>query len=66
MNQNNQTLYYQKAKEFLWLWEEIGSKREAKYWMTCKWDKRLEKAREQAIKEGWSISYEGIYPKGRF
>jgi hypothetical protein len=31
MNQNSQTLYYQKAKEFLWLWEELGNKKEARY-----------------------------------
>jgi hypothetical protein len=25
----NKILHYQKAKEFLWLWEEIGSRKEA-------------------------------------
>ena len=51
----NKPLYYQKAKEFLWLWEEIGSKKEAQKWM-----RRLEKAHDKAIKEGRLVDYNSL------
>jgi hypothetical protein len=57
----NKILYYQKAQEFLWLWEEIGSKREAQKWM-----KKLEKTHERAIQEGWLIDYDGLTVKEPF